>query len=98
MAVAAALALGWAATVAANDQKFPATGQTTYWDSDGNVIACAGTGQDGDIQAGAALSYTDNGDRTITDNNTGLTWEKKSDEEVVNDNDNNTPQDKDNGA
>jgi hypothetical protein len=32
---------------------------------------------DGAIKAGAALSYTDNGDGTITDNNTGLMWEKK---------------------
>src|SRR5438132_3467663 len=26
----------------------PATGQTTCWDSSGNVIPCAGTGHDGD--------------------------------------------------
>src|SRR5207249_5145188 len=57
---------------------FPATGQTTCWDSSGNVIPCAGTGQDGDLQKGAPLSYTDNGDGTITDNNTGLMWEKLS--------------------
>jgi hypothetical protein len=57
---------------------FPATGQTTCSNSTGTVIACAGTGQDGDITAGGALSYTDNGDGTITDNNTGLMWEKKS--------------------
>src|SRR5205809_5332081 len=30
------------------------------------------------MQAGAPLSYTDNGDGTITDENTGLMWEKKS--------------------
>ena len=54
----------------------PATGQTTCWDSSGNVIPCADTGQDGDIQAGEPLSYTDNADGTITDNNTGLLWEK----------------------
>jgi hypothetical protein len=59
-------------------QAFPATGQTTCWNSAGTVIACAGTGQDGDVQAGATLSYTDNGDGTSTDNNTGLMWEKKS--------------------
>ena len=47
----------------------PATGQTTIY----------AAGDDGDIQAGAALSYTDNGDGTITDNNTGLMWEKKDD-------------------
>jgi hypothetical protein len=34
---------------------------------------------DGAIEAGAALSYTDNGDGTITDNNTKLMWEKKDD-------------------
>lgn len=34
-------------------------------------------GDDGSIQAGALLSYTDNGDGTISDNTTGLTWEKK---------------------
>jgi hypothetical protein len=59
-------------------QRFPATGQTTCWDSNGNVIACNGTGQDGQIQAGGALAYADNGDGTITDLNTHLMWEKKS--------------------
>jgi len=58
---------------------FPATGQETCWNSVGTVIGCAGTGYDGDIRAGAALSYTDNGDGTITDDNTGLKWEKKDD-------------------
>src|SRR2546426_7644399 len=36
-------------------------------DSSGNVIPCAGTGQDGDLRKGAPLSYTDNGkDRKST--------------------------------
>jgi len=61
---------------------FPATGQTTCWNSGGSVIPCAGTGQDGDIQAGADLSYTDNGDGTIRDNVTGLMWEKKDNNNV----------------
>jgi hypothetical protein len=47
----------------------PATGQMTSY----------GPGSDGDVQAGAALSYADNGDGTITDLNTGLMWEKKDD-------------------
>jgi hypothetical protein len=64
-------------------QPLPATGQTTCWDSAGRVIACAGTGQDGDIRAGAPLGYTDNGDGTITDTRTGLMWEKKSLEGTV---------------
>jgi hypothetical protein len=68
-------------------QAFPATGQTTCWDSSGTVIACTGTGHDGDVQAGATLSYTDSGDGTITDNNTGLVWEKKSDDGSIHDKD-----------
>jgi len=61
-------------------QAFPATGQTTCWNSasPANIIPCAGTGQDGEIQAGATLAYVDNGDGTITDTNTGLMWEKLS--------------------
>ena len=41
------------------------------------------------MQAGAALSYTDNGDGTITDNNTALMWEKKGDNGGLHDWDNN---------
>ena len=66
---------------------FPATGQTTCWNSAGTVISCADTGQDGDIQAGATLSYTNNGDGTITDTNTGLMWEKKSNDGSIHDKD-----------
>jgi hypothetical protein len=64
---------------------FPATGQTTCWDSDGNETSCADIGQDGELQAGAPLRYWDNGDGTITDLNTGLMWEKKSDDESMHD-------------
>ena len=63
----------------------PATGQVTCWDSSGSVVPCAGTGHDGDIQAGAQLSYEDNGDGTITDQNTGLMWEKKSRDGTIHD-------------
>ena len=59
-------------------QQFPATGQTTGFLP----------GDDGNIQAGATLSYTDNGDGTITDNNTKLMWEKKSDDGGLHDKDN----------
>jgi hypothetical protein len=67
--------------------QFPATGQTTCWDSSGGVIPCAGSGHDGEIQAGATLAYTDNGDGTISDLNTGLMWEKKSDDGSIHDKD-----------
>ena len=63
---------------ATEGQAIPATGQTTCWDRDGTEIPCDGTGHDGDIQAGAELSYTDNG-LTITDNNTKLEWMKQDD-------------------
>src|SRR5207249_296419 len=66
------------------DSCLPATGQTTCWDGGdefGNgdtMIPCAGTRQDGDLRKGAPLSYTDNGDGTISDSNTELQWEKLS--------------------
>lgn len=56
----------------------PSTGQISCADSTGAPIACAGTGQDGDTLAGS-FAYTDNGDGTITDGNTGLVWEKLDD-------------------
>lgn len=59
-----------------------ATGQTTCWNSAGSPISCAGTGHDGESQAGAALAYVDNGDGTITDVNSGLMWEKLDDNNV----------------
>ena len=83
LVVPAALALGWAATAAADDdQKFPSTGQTTCYDNTG-AIPCAGTGQDGEIRAGAKLRYKDNGDGTILDLNILLVWEKKSDDDPL---------------
>jgi len=64
------------------------TGQTGCYDADAMGISCAGTGQDGELQKGLVHSYTDNGDGTITDNQTGLTWEKKSDDGSIHDKDN----------
>ncbi|TLM60122.1 MAG: DUF1566 domain-containing protein, partial [Deltaproteobacteria bacterium] len=55
------------------------TGQTSCWDATGNPISCAGTGQDGEIQAGLvwpASRFRDLGDGTIGDNLTGLIWAK----------------------
>ena len=59
--------------------QLPQTGQTKCFDTSGNQISCAGTGQDGDIQAGVAWPsprFTDHGDGTVTDNLTGLMWAK----------------------
>lgn len=59
------------------------TGQTTCAsgaDGTGAMAACSQTitGQDGDYQKGTTMSYTDNGNGTITDNVTGLIWQKCS--------------------
>jgi hypothetical protein len=40
-------------------------------------ITLYAVGDDGTVQRGAAVSYTDNHNGTITDNKTGLMWEKK---------------------
>jgi len=55
----------------------PRTGQTKCYDTAGIAIPCAGTGQDGEIQAGVAWPnprFTVNADTTMTDNLTGLVW------------------------
>ena len=63
----------WAATV-----ELPKTGITFCCDDYGFPVPCAGTGQDGEIQAGVAWPsprFTVSGD-CITDNLSGLTWVK----------------------
>jgi hypothetical protein len=86
--VFAAFALGWAGSAGALD--FPATGQTTAYTANKNdkIATAVAVPDDGAVQAGASLSYTDNGDGTITDNNTGLMWEKKGDNGGLHDKDN----------
>jgi len=59
----------------------PKTGQTMCYDENGDLIGCAGTGQDGDIQAGVAWPsqrFVDNSDGTVTDSLTGLEWTKNA--------------------
>ncbi|MCX5887397.1 MAG: DUF1566 domain-containing protein [Proteobacteria bacterium] len=58
----------------------PRTGQTKCYDTTGIEIPCAGTGQDGEIQAGVewpSPRFTVNGD-CVTDNLTGLMWAKNA--------------------
>jgi hypothetical protein len=65
------------------------TGQIQCETSDA-MGGCPGNpaGQDGELQKGTARSYTDNGDGTITDNSTGLIWEKLADDGSIHDWDN----------
>ena len=56
------------------------TAQTTCYNSRGQTINCPGPGaafygQDARY-TGVQPNYTDNGDGTVTDNNTGLMWQK----------------------
>jgi len=60
------------------------TGQTICWDpvdvsSPIDPIDCAGTGQDGSVRGGVTNVFVDNGNGTITDSRSTLTWEKLSD-------------------
>ena len=86
--VLAALALGCAASAGAMD--LPATGQTTAYTANKNdgISGAVAVPDDGTVQAGASLSDTDNGDGTITDDTTGLMWEKKGDNGGLHDKDN----------
>jgi hypothetical protein len=61
--------------------------QTTCYNDAGTSVACAGTGQDGELRAGLARFDVDNGDGTITDHLTGLMWEKLSDDGSIHDKD-----------
>ena len=65
------------------------TGQTTCYNSAGAIVPCGGTGQDGDVQKGRTPSYTvDVNGLTITDNTTGLEWEKLTNDGSIHDFDN----------
>ncbi|MBD1259018.1 DUF1566 domain-containing protein [Maribacter polysiphoniae] len=64
-----------------NDFLQIATGQITLYDNDGAVVSSIGEGedfygQDATYLKGEAMSYTDNGDGTVTDTNTGLMWQQ----------------------
>lgn len=66
------------------------TGQTQCVQDDLATLGpCPGglAGQDGEVQAGIARRYTDNGDGTITDGVTGLMWEKLGDDDSIHDRD-----------
>lgn len=58
-----------------------ASGQTTLYDHDGAVVSSlnigdAFYGQDASYLKGKEMSYQDNGNETVTDNNTGLMWQQ----------------------
>ncbi len=60
--------------------KLPDTGQMKCYQSVSPYaeIPRVGTGQDGAYDINP-MSYTDNGNGTVTDNNTGLMWQKRDD-------------------
>jgi hypothetical protein len=63
----------------AGSVQLPKTGETLCYDQTGAVLPCAGTGQDGETQTGAAWPvprFTDNLNGTVTDNLSGLIWLK----------------------
>jgi len=77
--------------IAATYNPLPDTGQHKCFDNSSTEIVCPAPGdpmaQDGSYDANQGkvqMSFTDNGDGTVTDNNTGLMWQK-----VTGDTDNN---------
>ena len=78
--IAALLAAGPQLAEAAAVQ-LPETGQVTCYSATGSVIACPGTGQDGEERTGVPWPvprFTDNGDGTIIDHLTDLVWLKNA--------------------
>jgi hypothetical protein len=64
--------------------KLPDTGQTKcYQVVLPFEIPCDGTGQDGAYTINPP-SYSDKGNGTVTDNNTGLMWQKEDDNQIYN--------------
>jgi hypothetical protein len=70
-------------TIESTGGGLPATGQTKCYDNVGNVIDCASAdfpGQDGFYHKGCPMAgrFVDNADGTVTDNCTGLMWQKET--------------------
>ena len=69
------------ARVASGVIRVPRTGQTSCFWSTSTPVNCIGTGQDGENATGSFwpdVRFTDNGDQTMTDNLTGLTWSQNA--------------------
>ncbi|WP_372757337.1 DUF1566 domain-containing protein [Mariniflexile sp.] len=65
--------------ISSKNYTLPATGQINTYDAVGNKVdnlksGDAFYGQDGHYQKGQKMSFTDNGNGTVTDNVTGLMW------------------------
>jgi hypothetical protein len=88
VAVVALTALACEAEAGGRRSRPLRTGQRTCWSEAGFIVLCAGTGQDGELRRGEPRAYTDNGDGTIRDERTALTWEKLSDDGSIHDVDN----------
>lgn len=76
------ICFSWAGTITI---ELPRTGQTKCYSAYGNEVSCSGTGQDGDIQAGAAwpaqrFSVSGN---CVTDSLTGLVWPKDGNISII---------------
>ncbi len=63
------------------------TGQTNCYDTSEGVITGPGSDHDGDVQKGVARSFMDKADGTVSDEVTGLMWEKQSDDGSIHDRD-----------
>ncbi|MFA7116833.1 MAG: DUF1566 domain-containing protein [Bacteroidales bacterium] len=74
--------------VIVNNYAMVSTGQTTLYDLDGKELSNLSEsdnlyGQDANFLKGSKMSFTDNDDGTITDNVTGLMWQKVPSEDLT---------------
>ena len=87
ISLAATIAAANAAAVIAADLSYPVvdTNQTTFYDNETEIDAPlegeAFYGQDASYE-GIQSSYTDNGDGTVTDDNTGLMWAQSAEQNL----------------
>ncbi len=65
-------------TFEASSTSIPHTNQTECFDSNGNSVGCTRSGQDG-AYLNNTPSYTNNGDRTVTDHISSLMWQDSAD-------------------
>ena len=87
VAVLALISIARDADAGARRSRPVKTGQVTCWDSAGSATTCVGSGQDGELLRGEPRAYIDNGNGTIKDNRTALTWEKLSNDGTIHDKD-----------
>lgn len=78
VAVASGMVNSTVVSVGYTIDRLPDSGQKLCYDARGEKTPCPATGQDGEVSI-LPMSFKDNGDGTVTDNVTGMLWQKQDD-------------------